>query len=73
MLPWMKIKGKNGYSRTTLKIQDGRHIKWILDYTIEFPILENMGIDTKIMSLHGLEVKLESHIGILAAILKILQ
>ena len=41
-----------------LKIQDGRLLNHILDNTIGFPIPENMGLDTKIMSLCGLEMLL---------------
>jgi len=58
------LNGKTGNLAAILKIQDGRHVERILVITIGFPIPENMGIDTKIMSLCGLEVKLEGHIGV---------
>ena len=45
-----------------LEIQDGRHIKWILVITIGYSMPENMGIDTKIMTLCALEMKLGGQI-----------
>jgi len=61
------------FEAAILKIQDGRHLERILVITTGIPIPENMVIDTKIMSLHGLEINLEGQIGGLAAILKSLK
>jgi len=44
------------------EIQDGRHPQCILNSTIEFPIPENLILDTKIAILCALEMKIQQNL-----------
>jgi len=51
-----KLECRTGILAAILKIQDGCHQKWISVNIIGFLIPVNMGVDTKIMTLCGLEM-----------------
>jgi len=51
-----------------LKIQDGRHLKWIVMFSNGLCVWKNVDLDTKIMSVCGLEANLQDQTDTLAAI-----